>query len=78
MVEPHVRRELEHFFEIYKELEGRTMQTRAGAGAKKRKKSSRPAAVDIWKRRCRKPLQLLHRDAAETFLHPSQASFNLC
>ncbi|MBV8549961.1 MAG: inorganic diphosphatase [Acidobacteriaceae bacterium] len=26
-VEPHVRRELEHFFEIYKELEGRTMQT---------------------------------------------------
>lgn len=25
---PHVRRELEHFFEIYKDLEGRTMQTR--------------------------------------------------
>lgn len=28
-VEPHLRRELEHFFEIYKELEGRTMQTRS-------------------------------------------------
>ena len=27
-IEPHIRRELEHFFEIYKELEGRTMQTR--------------------------------------------------
>ena len=28
-IEPHVRRELEHFFQIYKELEGRTMQTRS-------------------------------------------------
>lgn len=28
-VDPHIRRELEHFFEIYKELEGRTMQTRS-------------------------------------------------
>jgi inorganic pyrophosphatase len=27
-MEKHVRRELEYFFEIYKELEGRTMQTR--------------------------------------------------
>jgi inorganic pyrophosphatase len=27
-LEPHVRRELEHFFQIYKELEGRTMETR--------------------------------------------------
>ena len=27
-IEPHVRRELEYFFEIYKYLEGRTMQTR--------------------------------------------------
>ena len=31
-VEPHVRREFEHFFEIYKELEGRTMQTRCWGG----------------------------------------------
>ena len=28
-IEPHVKRELEHFFQIYKELEGRTMQTRS-------------------------------------------------
>lgn len=28
-IEPHVRRELEYFFEIYKDLEGRTMQTRS-------------------------------------------------
>ena len=28
-VEPHIRRELEYFFEIYKELEGCTMQTRS-------------------------------------------------
>lgn len=28
-VEPHVRRELEHFFQIYKELENRTMKTRS-------------------------------------------------
>jgi len=27
-IEPHVRRELEYFFQIYKDLEGRTMQTR--------------------------------------------------
>ena len=27
-IEPHLRRELEHFFEIYKDLEGRLMQTR--------------------------------------------------
>jgi inorganic pyrophosphatase len=27
-IEPHVRRELEHFFQIYKELEGQTMRTR--------------------------------------------------
>ena len=28
-IEPHVKRELEYFFEIYKDLEGRTMQTRS-------------------------------------------------
>jgi inorganic pyrophosphatase len=28
-IEHHVQRELEHFFEIYKELEGRTMPTRS-------------------------------------------------
>ncbi len=30
----HIRRELEHFFAIYKELEGRVMQLRAWAGAR--------------------------------------------
>jgi inorganic pyrophosphatase len=28
-IEPHVKRELEYFFQLYKDLEGRTMQTRA-------------------------------------------------
>ena len=37
---PHTRRELEHFFSICKELEGRTTRSKAGAGPTRSAKQS--------------------------------------
>jgi inorganic pyrophosphatase len=51
---PHVRREMEHFFSIYKELEGKSTEMRGWGGPKEARKAivdSRKAYLDLKKKK---------------------------